>query len=108
MSAPLRVKLTDLTLLELRSATTVPQRTRERAHIIRLNAQGWNVPAIAKIFVGLLGIETRIGHPTQLGKYYCNSSKSLLGIETTLIKGCSTLKLTYAISQEIYFLAECW
>lgn len=53
MSAPLRVALTDLenlTLLELREATTVPQRTRDRAHMIRLNAQGWNIPAIAKIF----------------------------------------------------------
>ena len=53
MPAPLRVTLTedeDLTLFELREATTVPQRTRTRAHIIRLNAQGWNVPAIAKIF----------------------------------------------------------
>ena len=41
-----RVALTDLedlTLLELREATTVPQRTRDRAHMIRLNAQGWNV-----------------------------------------------------------------
>ncbi|MBX9256209.1 IS630 family transposase, partial [Desmonostoc muscorum CCALA 125] len=45
MSAPLRVRLTDLedlTLLELRSATTVPQRTRDRAPLIPLNAQGWN------------------------------------------------------------------
>ncbi len=53
MSAPLRVTLTDLenlTLLELREAKTVPQRTRDRAHMILLNAQGWNVPAIAKIF----------------------------------------------------------
>ena len=53
MSAPLRVALIDLedlTLLELGEATTVPQRTRDRAHMIRLNAQGWNVPAIAKIF----------------------------------------------------------
>lgn len=53
MPAPLRVTLTeeeDLTLFELREATTVPQRTRNRAQIIRLNAQGWNVPAIAKIF----------------------------------------------------------
>lgn len=53
MPAPLRVTLTeeeDLTLFELREAKTVPQRTRDRAHIIRLNAQGWNVPAIAKIF----------------------------------------------------------
>jgi len=41
-----RVALTDLedlTLLELREATTVPQRTRDRAHMIRLNVQGWNV-----------------------------------------------------------------
>ena len=49
----MRVALTDLedlTLLELREATTVPQRTRDRAHMIRLNAQGWNVAPITKIF----------------------------------------------------------
>ena len=40
----------DRTLTELRLATTVPQRTRDRAHMIRLNAQGWRVPAIADIF----------------------------------------------------------
>lgn len=40
----------DRTLSELRVATTVPQRTRDRAHMLRLNAQGWTVPAIAKIF----------------------------------------------------------
>ena len=40
----------DRTLSELRVALTVPQRTRDRAHILRLNAQGWTVPAIAKIF----------------------------------------------------------
>lgn len=41
----------DRTLLELRLAQTVPQRTRrERAHIVRLNAQGWSVPQIARIF----------------------------------------------------------
>lgn len=53
MPAPLRVVLTDaedLTLTQLRYATTVPHRTRDRAHMIRLNAQGWNVPALAKIF----------------------------------------------------------
>ena len=53
MPAALRVALTDLedvTLSELREATTVPQRTRDRAQMIRLNAQGWNVPGIAKIF----------------------------------------------------------
>ncbi len=52
--APLRVVLTeaeDLTLAQLREATTVPKRTRDRAHMIRFNAQGWNVQAIAKIFL---------------------------------------------------------
>ena len=37
-------------LSELRVAQTVPHRTRDRAHMIRLNAQGWNVPAIAEIY----------------------------------------------------------
>lgn len=53
MPAPLRIILTaeeDYTLSELRQAQSVPQRTRERAHMLRLNAQGWNVPAIAEIF----------------------------------------------------------
>ncbi len=53
MPAPLQIKLTaeeDRTLSELRVAQTVPQRTRDRAHMLRLNAQGWTVPAIANIF----------------------------------------------------------
>jgi transposase len=53
MPAPLQTTLTaeeDRTLVELRVATTVPQRTRDRAHMIRLNAQGWSAPAIAEIF----------------------------------------------------------
>ena len=53
MPAPLQITLTaeeDRTLAELRVATTVPQRTRDRAHIIRLNAPGWSAPAIAEIF----------------------------------------------------------
>jgi transposase len=53
MPAPLRIALSpeeDETLRELRQAQSVPQRTRDRAHILRLNAQGWNAPAIAKIF----------------------------------------------------------
>ena len=53
MPAPLRIILTpeeDLTLTELRLAQTVPQRTRDRAHILRLNAQGWNTPAISAMF----------------------------------------------------------
>lgn len=35
---------------ELRVATTVPQRTRDRAHMLWLNHDGWNVPAIADMF----------------------------------------------------------
>lgn len=53
MPAPIRVVLTpeeDRTLTELRLATTVPQRVRDRAHMIRLNAQGWNAPAIGEMF----------------------------------------------------------
>ena len=53
MSAPLRVVLStesDRTLLELRVATNLPQQLKDRAHMVRLNAQGWNVPAIAEIF----------------------------------------------------------
>jgi transposase len=53
MPAPVRVVLTeeeDRMLKELRLATTVPQRTRDRAHMVRLNAQGWNAPALAEIF----------------------------------------------------------
>ena len=53
MPAPLRIILTeeeDRTLNELREAQTVPDRTRDRAHILRLNAQGVNVSVIAKIW----------------------------------------------------------
>ena len=50
---PLRITLTaeeDCTLSELRQGQTVPYRTRDRALMLRLNAQGLNVPAIAAIF----------------------------------------------------------
>ncbi len=53
MPARIRIVLSeaeDSMLSELRVAQTVPQRTRDRAHMIRLNAQGWNVPAIAEIY----------------------------------------------------------
>lgn len=53
MPAPLQIRLTeeeDRTLSELRVAQPVPQRTQDRAHMLRLNAQGWTVPAIAEIF----------------------------------------------------------
>lgn len=53
MPAPLRITLTpeeSEMLRELRLATTVPQRTRDRAHLLRLNAQGWNTPELAEMF----------------------------------------------------------
>lgn len=53
MPAPLRINLNseeERTLSELRLADHLPQRIRDRAHMLRLNAQGWNVPAIAQIF----------------------------------------------------------
>jgi transposase len=53
MPAPVHIVLSveeDRTLSELWVASTVSQRTRARAHMLRLNAQGWTVPAIAEIF----------------------------------------------------------
>ena len=53
MPAPLSIRLTaeeDFTLSQLRVATMVSKRTRDRAHMLRLNAQGWTVGAIAEIF----------------------------------------------------------
>lgn len=53
MPAPLRIKLNpeeEETLAELRKAISVPYRTRDRAHMLKLNAQGKNVPEIARIF----------------------------------------------------------
>lgn len=50
MAARLRIFLTaeeDRTLRELRQATTVPSRVKERAEAIRLNAKGWYVERIA-------------------------------------------------------------
>lgn len=52
MPARVRIVLTeseDSTLSELRIAVNVPQRTRERADMLGLKAQGWTCPAIAKI-----------------------------------------------------------
>lgn len=53
MPAPLRIKLNkseEDTLSELRKACSVPYRTRDRAQMLKLNAQGKNVPEIAQIF----------------------------------------------------------
>ncbi len=53
MGARLRIFLTpeeDRTLFELRTATTVPQRVKDRAEVLRLNVQGWYVEKIAHYF----------------------------------------------------------
>ncbi|MEG4252924.1 helix-turn-helix domain-containing protein [Microcoleus sp. Pol10D4] len=53
MGARLRVFLNqeeDRTLFELRAATTVPQKVKDRAQIIRLNSQGCYVEEIAAHF----------------------------------------------------------
>lgn len=53
MPAPLRTRLNqeeDRTLKELRKASTVPYRVRDRAHLIRLNAQGWKTAELAILF----------------------------------------------------------
>ncbi|MBW4552073.1 MAG: helix-turn-helix domain-containing protein [Aphanocapsa sp. GSE-SYN-MK-11-07L] len=53
MGARLRVFLTaeeDRTLFELRTARTVPQRVKDRAEVVRLNAKGWYVEKIAVHF----------------------------------------------------------
>jgi transposase len=51
--AQIRITLTteeERTLRELRQATAVPQRVRERAHILQLNAQGHSTAEISAIF----------------------------------------------------------
>jgi transposase len=53
MPAPLQIVLNPAearTLSELRVAPGVPQRTRDRAHMLRLNSQGWKVAEIAQCF----------------------------------------------------------
>jgi hypothetical protein len=52
MGAPLRVFLTqkqDKSLLNLRTAN-IPQKVKDRAEVIRLNAHGWYVEKIAAHF----------------------------------------------------------
>jgi len=40
----------DNKLSQLRQAESVPKRTRDLAHMLRLNAQGWKVAKIAEVF----------------------------------------------------------
>ncbi|MEM7592801.1 MAG: hypothetical protein AAF383_15000 [Cyanobacteria bacterium P01_A01_bin.83] len=49
MPAALKITLTteeDKTLQELEVADVVPKRTKQRATVLRLNAQGWKVTAM--------------------------------------------------------------
>lgn len=57
-SRPLQVFLTteqDQTLFEMRTATTVPQRTKDRAEVLRLSHRGWKITQIAEHFSWSLG-----------------------------------------------------
>ena len=61
MGARLRVFLTqqqDKTLLKLRTAA-VPQKVKDRAEVIRLNAHGWYVEKIAAHFNPLLSLSAK-------------------------------------------------
>lgn len=52
-SPPLRVFLSpeeDFTLFQLRKSQDIPQRTKDRAEMVRLNACGWRVQEIARYF----------------------------------------------------------
>jgi transposase len=52
-SPPLRVFLSpeeDCTLFQLRKSQDIPQRTKDRAEMVRLNACGWRVQEIARYF----------------------------------------------------------
>lgn len=40
----------DCTLLELRTASRVPQRTKDRAEVLRLSHRGWTTDKIAEYF----------------------------------------------------------
>ena len=96
MPAPLRIVLgeeSDRTLEELRVAAKVAQHIKDRAHMVRLNAQGWNVPAIAQIFEcqeqtvretlrrwetgGLGGLWDA---PGRVGLIYCQEMKKLVEV----------------------------
>ena len=51
MPAALKVKLSavaDQKLLQVKQTPEIPQRVRERAEMVRLNAYGWSVDQIAK------------------------------------------------------------
>lgn len=51
MPAPIHIQLTsqeDQTLQALSEANGVPRRTKQRATALRLNAQGWSVPQVAR------------------------------------------------------------
>ena len=53
MAARLRIFLTpseERTLFELRTATTVSQKVKDRASVVRLNSQGWYIEKIAAYF----------------------------------------------------------
>ena len=61
MPAPTCIVLTES---EDQTLFGVPQRTKGRVHMLRLNAQGWTVPAIAEIFAYICynNVKTKTRH----------------------------------------------
>jgi len=87
MPASIQIVLTDeedRTLSELRVATTVPQRTRDRAHMLRLNAQGWTVPVIAEIFECH---EHTVGNPTTMARQGVRGIMGSDGVQNKMARG---------------------
>ena len=74
MGARLRIFLTqeqDKTLLKLRTAN-VPQKVKDRALVVRLNAQGWYVEKIAAHFNWTPQTVREVLHRANASKFYVN------------------------------------
>jgi hypothetical protein len=72
MPAPLRVTLneeSDRTLQELRVAIKVSQHIKDRAHMVRLNAQGWQYILVKGERLKVLGEENGSFTPFPLPLY---------------------------------------
>ncbi|NEP76378.1 helix-turn-helix domain-containing protein [Okeania sp. SIO2G5] len=115
MSTPrLQVRLSseeDRTLFELRRAETVPQRTQDRATVLRLNYRGWTTEEIAEYFgwqkatvrqtihrwqnqgLGGLWDQPREGRPR------CWQEEDMAYVETTIQESATTVDSRQLVNQ---------
>ena len=115
MSTPrLQVRLSseeDRTLFELRRAETVPQRTKDRATVVRLNHRGWTTEDIAEYFgwqkatvrqtihrwqnqgLGGLWDQPREGRPR------CWQEEDMAYVESTIEKSATTVDSRHLVNQ---------